>query len=252
MHELLKVHGACLAALLTANMNLTLYPEVSAGASVQTPAPGVALDDLIEQFQRAGFGAQLDLARQLVSRRDPSVLVRLERGLRDDDRHARANVAFVFAALGDDRGYRALAGILDDRSDRAPGTGVPTAPWSLAKQIEADRYYAVHVLGHLDTARAADMLMPLLDDATVNYKVAWALGEVGDRRAIPRLIDALTDPDALMRTSAIKALEVLRATEALPQLRALVDDPAKPRAGDQISVGETARRAIAALQKTPR
>jgi HEAT repeat protein len=78
---------------------------------------------------------------------------------------------------------------------------------------------------------------------------AWALGGVGDRRAIPALIESLDDTDALMRTSAIGALARLEAAEALPRLRTLVNDPALPRAGDQISVGERAKAAIAAIER---
>ena len=59
------------------------------------------------------------------------------------------------------------------------------------------------------------------------------------------------DRDALMRVSAIQALEMLEAVESLPQLRALLNDQALPRAGDRVTVGETAKAAIAKLQKEP-
>lgn len=54
-----------------------------------------------------------------------------------------------------------------------------------------------------------------------------------------------------MRVSAIQALEKLEAVEALPQLRALLNDQALPRAGDRVTVAETAKSAIAKLQKEP-
>ncbi len=47
-------------------------------------------------------------------------------------------------------------------------------------QIRADRYYAVHLLGELGNNRAVDVLVPMLADAQVNYKVAWALGKIDD------------------------------------------------------------------------
>jgi hypothetical protein len=59
----------------------------------------------------------------------------------------------------------------------------------------------------------------------------------------------LESPDALKRISAIQALGVLNATEALPRLRGLLDDGALPSAGDQVSVGDTAKAVIARLQK---
>ena len=93
------------------------------------------------------------------------------------------------------------------------------------------------------------VLIPLLDDEDVNYHVAWALGQIGDSRARRPLIAALNSRDALVRVSAIQALERLEATEALPQLRALLNDQAMPKAGPQVPVAETAKAAIAKLQK---
>ncbi len=51
-----------------------------------------------------------------------------------------------------------------------------------------------------------------------------------------------------LRISAIHGLETLRATEALPYLRALLNDRELPSAGDQVSVADTARAAILKLE----
>jgi HEAT repeat protein len=172
------------------------------------------------------------------------------------DRHRRGNAAFVFASLGDARGFETLRAMLTDRSDRPEGQGVPgvsfntsSPSWRLAAQIRTDRYYAVHLLGELKNPRAVDVLVPLLVDEDVNYHVAWALGQIGDPRAIRPLIAILRSRDALLRVSAIQALERLEATQALPQLRALLNDEAMPTAGPQVPVAETAKAAIAKLQK---
>ena len=55
----------------------------------------------------------------------------------------------------------------------------------------------------------------------------WSLGEIGDKSAIPPLIETLEDNGPDMRVLAIYALEKLKAPEALPQLRALLDDDEK-------------------------
>jgi HEAT repeat protein len=89
----------------------------------------------------------------------------------------------------------------------------------------------------------------LLVDDDVNYKAAWALGQIGDTRAVQPLIGALDNPDALMRVSAIHALVALRAREALPRLRQMLGDNALPKAGDRVPVGETAREAITVLER---
>jgi HEAT repeat protein len=222
--------------------------------AISQPAQGLqyvwdrqTIEDLVDEFERTVLWRQLELAKKIVSLQDRQLLARLEPRLKDADRHDRANIAFVFAGLGDERGFQVLANILNDRSDRPEGQGIPGGRWSLARQIAADRYYAVHVLGHLQDRRAVDLLLPLLKDPDVNYKAAWALGEVGDAGAIGPLIDALRHHDALVRISAIHALVKLRANEALPHLRAMLNDHALPRAGDQISVADTAKAAIVAI-----
>ena len=55
---------------------------------------------------------QMEIGKAIVERRDASVLTSLVSGLNDDDRHARGNVAFVFAGLGDSRGFQVITDIL--------------------------------------------------------------------------------------------------------------------------------------------
>jgi HEAT repeat protein len=227
------------------------------GAAAAQGQPNPQLTDLLEQFRRTTvFWLQFDVAKEIARTGDDRVLKELESLLASDDRHLRGNAAFVFASLGDPRGFETIRTMLTDRSYRPLGQGIsggsfnPAAPdWWLGSQIEADRYYAVHLLGELKSARAVDALIPLLDDRNLDYNVAWALGEIGDPGAIAPLIAALDNRDALMRVSAIQALQKLKATEAIPQLRALLNDQALPSAGNQISVGETAKAAIATLEQ---
>jgi HEAT repeat protein len=226
------------------------------GLTMTQTAPAVqgvrdrqGMEDLLEEFERAGLSRQLELGKQLVGLHDTQLLARLERGLSTQDRHIRANVAFVFAGLGDPRGFQVLTEILNDRSARPEGQGIPGGRWSLAGQIRADRYYVVHVLAALPDDRAVDLLLPLLSDRDVNYKVVWALGEIGNTRAVRPLIDALGDREALVRISAIQALVKLHAQDALPHIRALIDDRALPSAGDQVSVGATAAAALRELER---
>jgi HEAT repeat protein len=87
----------------------------------------------------------------------------------------------------------------------------------------------------------------LLKDPTIDYKVGWALGQTADKSAITPLLDALNSAKADVRVIAIQSLEQLRATEALPQLRNLLDDEDRSSFGTGISVAEAARRAISTL-----
>jgi len=211
-----------------------------------------ATDDLLRQFtSEKVFWKQLEIARKLVATRDRSVLSDLEVGLNDDDRHLRGNVAFVFAGLGDERGFTVITSILYDRFDRPQGQGQSGGRYTVEAQIRADRYYAVHLLGTLKDRRAVPILIPLLTDIKLNYKVTWALGEIGDRAADEVLIAMLSNQDPSMRVFAIQALGELGAKEALPNLRALLDDNEKSRLGTPVTVAETARAAIVKLQSKP-
>ena len=228
------------------------------GAIAFAQSQNPSLRELLDQFQTTNSARQLEVGKQIVKVGDVSALRVLEPWLGHEDRHLRSNAAFVFASLDDARGFETLRGILTDRSYRPLGQGIPGVAgnidvpgWWLQSQIEADRYYAVHLLGQLKDPRAVESLLLLLDDAKIDYHAAWALGEIGDRRAIRPLIAVLRNPDALARISAIQSLEKLGATEALPAIRALLTDHALPRAGDQVSVAETAKAAIAKLQREP-
>jgi HEAT repeat protein len=74
------------------------------------------------------------------------------------------------------------------------------------------------------------------------------VGEIGDKSAIPPLIETLGDNSQDMRVLAIYDLEKLKAKEALPQLRTLLDDDEKIHFDGFGTVAEAARAAIATLR----
>jgi HEAT repeat protein len=239
---------------------------ITVSLCVSAASPEVS--QLISQFQAEPyFWKQNEIANEIAKVATVDDLSLLEPWLTHEDRHIRGNVAYLFAKLGDGRGLATIEDILVDNSaDRhvewqggsLVSTGNPEeamaaflrSPAALRAQIKTDRYYAVHLLGELRDRRAVDVLISLLDHDDVNYNAAWALGEIGDARAIPALIAALSNTDALVRVSAIDALEKLRATQALPYLTALFGDPAVPNAGEQVAVGTTARRAAESIRRT--
>jgi hypothetical protein len=106
---------------------------------------------------------------------------------------------------------------------------------------------AAHLLGDLKDPRGVAILVPLLNDPDVSDIVPWSLGQIGDRSAITPLIGSLTDPNPSMRVLAIHALVDLKASEALPRLRQLLDDNARSNFGKLESVAEAAQAAIAKL-----
>ena len=220
-------------------------------AGVATDQQRGSAADLLEQFKtNCAYSHQFQIAQKLVSLHDTAVLPGLAPYLKDDDRHVRGNAALVFAGLGDDRGLHVIYAILRDRSDRPRGQGTG-GNWSVASQIVSDRYYAAHLLGDLKDPRAVPILVSLLKDAEVNWVVPWALGEIGDRASIPPLIQTLNDRSPDMRVLSIYALEKLKAKEALPQIRSLVQDDERIHFDGLVKVGEAANSAVAKLAVLP-
>lgn len=207
--------------------------------------------ELVREFGSSQyFWQQLEVAQRMVALHDISVLKEVEPNLNVDDRHLRGNAAYVFAGLGDERGFTVIYAILRDRSSRrSEGQGVPAAPWGVTAQIEADRYYAVHLLGILKSPRSIPVLVQFLKDSDINYKVAWALGEIGSKSAIPPLLDALDDRSPDVRVAAIEALVNLQATDALPKLQLLLQDNERIHTGSLGTVSQSAQAAIAKLNK---
>jgi hypothetical protein len=94
-------------------------------------------------------------------------------------------------------------------------------------------------------------LIPLLKDQDVNSVVPWSLGEIGDKSAVQPLIEMLDDNSPDMRVLAIYALEKLKAVEALPKLRALVNDDQRIHFDGLGPVSQAAKEAISTLQEPP-
>jgi HEAT repeat protein len=209
------------------------------------------LRDLVSQFNTTRvFWQQVEIAKKIVAMDDASVLPQLEPWLTNDDRHLRANAAFIFASLGDSRGFDVITAILNDRSERPQAQGAPVRSgyWTLRLQIIGDRYYAAHILGDLKDRRAVPILLSLLRDADINDIVPWALGRIGDKSSVQPLIGALKDQDPKVRILAICALKELNATEALPSLRPLLDDSGRGNYDVWVTVAGAARAAVAKLE----
>jgi HEAT repeat protein len=222
---------------------------VFASAAQDQGRQGPSAAELIERFQTSTYSwQQFDVAKEIVAAKDMSVLPQLEPLLTQADRQRRGNVAFILAGLGDSRGFDVIVAILADRSEsravhRISSNGSP----SVQAQISEDRYYAAHLLGELKDARAIPILVHLLKDPEVNYTVPWSLAQIGDRSAIQPLVGTLSDGNPSMRVLAIHALEDLHATEALPNLRALLGDNERCNFGKLESVAHAAQSVIAKL-----
>jgi len=222
---------------------------------------GLPVSELLKGFERASlFFDQFEWAKALVAAHDASVLSKLEPWLTHDDRLQRGNAAFVFAGLGDPRGFETIVSILNDRSQRPPGQeGVYHLPREVgadakfvsAATISQDRYYAAHLLGDLKDPRAVPILVKLLNDPDVDSVVPWSLAQIGDRSVVPTLIGALSNPSLSARRAIIHALAAFGATEALPRLRQLLEESSQSTSPEQVAVSKETRDAITKLESLP-
>ena len=188
-----------------------------AGICLPSIAFAQSAGSLVEQFENTTvFWEQFEVAKKIVSLHDKNVLPHLEPWLHCEDMRLRGNAAFVFARLGDDRGFQVIKAILEDRSGKRTvfeinSNGHPDAEL----QIRADRYYAAHLFGDLKDVRAVPILLPLLKDEDVKLVVPWSLGEIGDKSAIAPLKEALGDNSLSMRAAALLAIEKLEGKQRL-------------------------------------
>jgi HEAT repeat protein len=217
-----------------------------AGASLVGGQKRSSVEQLVRQFESdTVFTRQFEVAQAIGAANDRTVLPRVS-WLTHDDRCLRGN-AFIFAGLGEPRGFDVIVAILGDRS--AERGGSCNLRSSIALCADSPRPLLCRALtGDLKDPRAIPILVPLLTDSDVNYIVPWSLGQIGDRSAITPLMASLSDPNPSMRVLAIHALVELKATEALPRLRQLLSDDQRSNFGELESVAHAAQAAIAELQ----
>lgn len=104
---------------------------------------------------------------------------------------------------------------------------------------EGVRWRAAEALVKLGPC-ALDSLIPLVasDDPDVRWKTCVVLGEIGDLRAAPVLVECLADTDRFVRSRAVSAL-VRLGSQTLPLLTIALEDPdARVRAGAADALGQ--------------
>jgi len=89
----------------------------------------------------------------------------------------------------------------------------------LSHKSEDVRWGAAFTLARIGIA-AVDQVIPALDskDSVVRLRAAWALGQIGDQRAVNPLIKTLRDGDWSVRMRAAESLGKLRARSATEAL----------------------------------
>ena len=211
---LVAIWGAC--CLVISNITVIRTQNVTLAAQSATTT-------LLQEFKTAKYSfQQAEIGEKLVALNDRSIVPAMLELLGSESRAERCNAGRVLAGLGDDRGLIAVIAELNDKEPR------PNRPESCASckspyspgQIIHDRYYAAHVLRTIGDKRAVPALIETLKDENINYQAAIVLGDLGDERAVPALLDALERARAEPRNlSSMNMSQGLWAGYALLGLR---------------------------------
>ncbi len=115
------------------------------------------------------------------------------------------------------------------------------------------RYSAANKLGKLGDGKAVGPLIAALydEDEKVGDNVIFALGELGDVKAVPHLMKLLgSSKSSRLRKSAAKALGILRSRDCVDALvKALKDEDFKVRKSAARSLGQIGdNKAVPALK----
>jgi HEAT repeat protein len=153
----------------------------------------------------------------------------------EQDGHVRSRAASRLAAEHDARAVEPLIRVLQDVRPPAgfselPApermTGQPKVMAERLRSLHAVRAHAAHALGYLGDQRAAPSLLAALSDADplVRMQSAGALARLKAPGAVTALIGAVADPDPRVRALAVGALGALCDPDAGPALRRAIDD----------------------------
>jgi HEAT repeat protein len=145
--------------------------------------------------------------------------------LADADEEVRNFAAVMLGALRDPRAVPALVGALADpdlnvRHATAASLGQigsPAAVEPLVRVLRTEpwlQYPAINALGEIGDARAAPALIELLEDEMLRGPVFEALGRLAGREAFRHIVPHLSDADPALRNAAIHAIVAIeqRAT----------------------------------------
>lgn len=116
----------------------------------------------------------------------------------------------------------------------------------LKVEDETTQYYAIIALGSIRDIDVVEPLVDVLDqdnDSYIRGAAAWALGKIGDLRAIDPLIRAFNDNDSYVQWSAAEALAEINESKTVELLIKALDD-------NSSDVRETAAQALGSIGNT--
>jgi HEAT repeat protein len=170
------------------------------------------------------FWEQEEVGEKLIALDDKSVIADMLPFLQSASRSERCNAGMVLAKLGDDRGFQAILAELNDTDDRPTNMTNDDGSRSVRGQIQQDRYYASRILGKIGDKRAVPPLIEWLKDKSLDYQAAIILGQLGDARAVPALKELLANGDEWQRLWSAYGLAKIGDPAGVPALMVFLTD----------------------------
>jgi HEAT repeat protein len=216
-----------------------------------------AVEFLIERLKDKNSDVRRNVAWALGEIGDARAVDALIKALKDEDSDVRKSVAWALGEIGWKPGNdeeRVLYYIANGDWDECVKMGSFAVEFLIERLKDKNsdvRRNVAWALGEIGDARAVDALIKALKDRVIRIRVAEALGKIGDSRAVDALIEALRDWDEDVRKSVVWALGEIgdaRAVDAL--IEALRDWDEDVRKSVVWALGEIGdARAVDALIK---
>lgn len=199
-----------------------------------------------------------DVAREALIKIGQPAADKLIAALRTPDQNTRQGAAYVLGRMKDPKAVPALIAVLKDtvydvKGEAIDALGAIPDPRAVDALMEATKYEGyiqstAIALGNQKDKRAVDLLIKIFQTKRYPW-TAWALGEIGDRKAVPPimecyrnaqpyskgellealgklggpgvldlLVNAMNDPNRDVQASAAKALKLLKDPRSVPAL----------------------------------
>ena len=173
-----------------------------------------ALEGALRDDENAGMR---NAAMEIYVRLGPVATEPLLGLLGDPDEEVRNFATIMLGSLRDPRAIDPLIGAMRDpdvnvRHAAAASLGQIGAREAVLPLIDALKaepwlqYPAIHALGEIGDPRAAPALLELLGDEFFRGPALEALGRLADRDALPRIVPYLYDPEPALRNLAVRAV----------------------------------------------